>query len=171
MQPCGINIYMINRIFKGILFIALLVGASACCKKRTYCDGERLNIIFTGFDHEAVRSVVLKRYSRGEKEFTKALDSSVLVNSAAAITGKPDTSKLNTYKVNTGKLDGVRFGSDWKLVITSLDKEFYISDIYEGDNRYTKVQCKDNNTKCTNGIKSYVIGGLWVEDNTLYIRK
>lgn len=170
MQPLH-NRYMINKIFKGVLVVALLAGVSACCKKRTYCNGEKLNIIFTGFDHEAVRTVVLKRYLIGDEARTKALDSSVLINTALVVPGKPDTSRLKDYKTNTGKLDGVYFGNDWIMTIPGIDRTYHIHGILEGDNRFTKVKCSDNETKCANTIKTFVVGGLWVESNTMYVQK
>ncbi len=148
---------------------------SSCCKKRRICDGETLRIAFTGYDRSEVRNVLLKRYLRGDKIRTKALDSIQLVNNKpiSTVTNKPDTSWLSDYTATAvgNGTNAVRYGYDWVLIITSTNTGYKIADIYEGDNRYTTVPCRDGDTKCTNSIKSYSINDFWVESNTLYIPK
>lgn len=159
------------------LFLAALcmsvAGLSSCCKKRVSCERESLNIAFTGFDRSIVRNITLKRYVKGDTERKKALDSATYINSSnvTVVAGKPDTVWLSSYNLSTGTAFGIQYGNDYVLTITSFNRSFLIADIYEGDNRYQKVPCKDNDTKCANTIKSYSVDGFWVESNKLYIRR
>ncbi len=163
---------MFQKIVIVIAVLAISVGISSCCKKRVVCDGESLNIAFTGFDRSTIRTVILKRYVRGDKERKKALDSTQLVNNRpVTVTGKPDTSWLSDYTITSAGPTSVRYGNDWVLQLTSSGQTFLIADIFEGDNRYTTAPCRDGDTKCTNNLRSYSIDGFWVESNKLYIKR
>lgn len=166
---------MIKNLFVFLIVSGLLAGISACCKKRAYCSHEALNIAFTGFDRSQVRTLVLKRYSIGDKERRKAIDSAQYVNNSTITTqpGKPDTSRFSSYTITTGApLNGVVYGFDYTIYFASMNKTYSITDIKEGDNRYQIVPCKDNDTKCANSINNYAIDGFWVAGtNTLYIKK
>jgi hypothetical protein len=163
---------------KGLRYLSLallLISAvllNSCCKKRVACDKETLKIIFTGFDRSIIRNISLKRYSKGDASRAKALDSGIYVNNTpVTVTNKPDTLAFSTYSLYSGAAFSVQYGFDYILTITSFNRNFAVTDINEKDDRYQKVPCKDNNTKCSNGIKSYAIDGFWVESNTWYIRK
>lgn len=164
---------MKGRVFNALLFLATILVISSCCKKRTFCSNEKLKIAFVGFDRSAIRTVILKRYTAGDKERKKALDSSQLVNNTTLtiVPGKPDTSWLSSYTMTSGTTDGVVYGNDWVLYLPGLNRTFALTDIYQGDNRFVKVPCKDNETKCSNAVKSYSIEGFWVESSTVYIKK
>ncbi len=155
-----------------LLLFAVTFSLGSCCKKRVVCDKETLNIVFTGFDRSAIRNIMLKRYTKGDSVRKKAIDSATYINNTPVqVSNKPDTLAFSTYTMTTGTAFSVQYGYDYQLTITSMNKNFLITDIYEKDDRYQKVPCKDHDTKCVNGIKSYAIDYKWTESNTLYIRK
>ncbi len=163
---------MTGRIINALLIVAAVLVLPSCCKKRTFCSNEQLKIAFTGFDRSSIRTVILKRYTPGDKEKIKALDSAQLVNNTPVTVGsKPDTSWLGNYTITSGSLQGISYGNDWVVFLPAINRTIRFTDIYEGDNRYTKVKCGDNDTKCVNNIKSYAIEGFWVESNIAYIKK
>lgn len=164
--------YDMNKLAAYLMLFATVAGLSSCCKKRTFCTTEKLNIAFAGFDRSVIRTVILKRYAKGDDKRVKALDSAILINKnvVTSIPGKPDTSWLSNYSVSSGNYTEVQYGYDWVVYLSSNNKSYLVSEIYEGDNRYEKVPCGKNDTKCTNNIKSYAIDGFWVEGNTLYIK-
>ena len=164
---------MTGRLFNALLIAVSILALPSCCKKRTFCSNEQLKIAFTGYDRSSIRTVMLKRYMMGDKVMNKALDSAQLVNNTplSTIAGKPDTSWLSNYTITSGTLQGVTYGNDWVLYLPAINRTIRFTDIYEGDNRYTKVPCKDNDTKCVNNIKSYAIEGFWLESGTAYIKK
>lgn len=163
---------MIHRVLY-IIIACSSISLSSCCKKRTFCSNENLKIAFVGFDRSNIRTVILKRYMVGDKVKNKAIDSAQLVNNSAVVivAGKPDTVLLSNYSITSGSLHGVSYGNDWVLYLPAINRTLNITDIYDGDNRFVKVPCKDNETKCSNSIKSYAIEGFWVESSSLYIRK
>lgn len=164
---------MTGRVLNIVVIVAFAAILPSCCKKRTFCSNEQLKVAFTGYDRSSIRTVILKRYMPGDKVMNKALDSAQLVNNTVQTTvpGKPDTSWLSSYTLTSGSLQGITYGNDWVLYLPAISRTIRFTDIYEGDNRFEKVPCKDNDTKCTNNIKSYAIEGFWVESNTAYIRK
>lgn len=164
MKSRGLNI---------LLMAASAAMFSSCCKKRTFCNNEQLKVAFTGFDRSSIRTVILKRYMMGDKVMNKALDSSQLVNNSPLNTlpGRPDTSWLSSYTLTSGSVQGITFGNDWVIYLPAVNRTIRFTDIYEGDNRFVKVPCKDDETRCTNNIKSYAIEGFWVESNTVYVTK
>lgn len=164
---------MTGRVLNIVLIAAFAAILPSCCKKRTFCNNEQLKVAFTGYDRSSVRTVILKRYMTGDKVMNKALDSAQLVNNTALTTvfGKPDTSWLSSYTLTSGSLQGITYGNDWIIYLPAINRTIRFTDIVEGDKRFEKVPCKDNDTKCTNSIKSYAIEGFWVESNTAYIKK
>ncbi|OSZ79598.1 hypothetical protein CAP35_15515 [Chitinophagaceae bacterium IBVUCB1] len=163
---------MFSRLTAIIVLTVLIAGLQACCKKRVVCSDEALQVVFTGFDRSTIRTIVLKRYMRGDKVRSKAIDSVQLVNNKPlTVSAKPDTSFLSDYTITTAGPTGIRYGNDWALQFTSNGQTYIIADIFNGDNRDTKVPCRDGDTKCTNNIKSYSIDGFWVESNRLFVRK
>lgn len=164
---------MTGRLINALLIAATVLVLPSCCKKRTFCSNEQLKVAFTGFDRSSIRTVILKRYTTGDKEKIKALDSAQLVNNTpvSPVVGKPDTSWLSNYTLTSGSLQGISYGNDWVVFLPAINRTFRFTDIYEADNRYVKVKCGDNDTKCVNSIKSYAIEGFWVESNTAYIKK
>jgi hypothetical protein len=104
---------------------------------------------------------------------TKALDSGIYIitTSVNVLPGKADTVAFSSYTLTTGTPVSVQYGYDYVLTITSFNRSFLLKDINEGDNRYQKVPCKDNNTKCVNKITSHSEDGFWVDSDTWYIRK
>jgi len=164
---------MTGRVFNTLLIAATVVMLPSCCKKRTFCSNEQIKIAFTGYDRSSIRTVILKRYDVGDKVMNKAIDSAQLVNNTPVnvVAGKPDTSWLSSYTITSGSLQGVSYGNDWVIYLPAISKTIRFTDIYTGDNRFVKVKCGDNDTKCVNNIKSYAIEGFWVESNTAYIKK
>jgi len=164
---------MTGRVFNTLLIAAATMALPSCCKKRTFCGNEPIKVAFTGFDRSSIRTVILKRYMVGDKVKNKALDSAQLVNNTpvSTIPGKPDTSWLSNYTITSGGLLNIGYGNDWVVYLPGINRTIRFTDIYVGDNRFQKVPCRDNDTKCYNNIKSYAIEGLWVESNTAYIRK
>ena len=161
------------RYLSILLLPVLCIMLNSCCKKRVLCDKQTLNIRFTGFDRSIIRNISLKRYTKDDPERKKAIDSGtyIITTSVTVQPGKADTVALSSYTLSTGTAFSVQYGYDYVLTITSFNRSFLLKDIIDGDNRYQKVACKDNNTKCENSIKSYSIDGFWVESGTLYIRK
>ena len=137
------------------------------------CDKQTLNIMFTGFDRSIIRNISLKRYMKDAPEHTKAIDSGtyIITTTVNVLPGRADTVAFSSYTLSTGTAFSVQYGYDYVLTITSFNRSFLIKDFYDGDNRYQKVPCKDNDTKCVNGIKSYSVDGFWVESDKMYIRK
>lgn len=164
---------MKGRVFNTLLIAAVTIAFPSCCKKRAFCSNEQIKIAFTGYDRSSIRTVMLKRYSVGDKVMNKAIDSAQLVNNtpASTIAGKPDTSWLSSYTLTSGGLQGIGYGNDWVVYLPAINKSIRFTDIYVGDNRFVKVPCKDNETRCSNNIKSYAVEGFWVESNTAYIKK
>ncbi len=164
---------MTARVFNTVLIVAAVMALPSCCKKRTFCDNEQIKIAFTGYDRSSIRTVILKRYAVGDKVMNKAIDSAQLVNNTPVNTGagRPDTSWLSSYTQTSGSLQGISYGNDWVLYLPAINKTIRFTDIYVGDNRFVKVKCGDNETRCANNIKSYAIEGFWVESNTAYIKR
>ena len=137
------------------------------------CDKQPLNILFTGFDRSYIRNISLKRYMKDDPIRTKAIDSGtyIITTTVNVQPGKADTVAFSNYTLSTGAAFSVQYGYDYVLTITSVNHSYLIQNIYEGDNRYQKVKCSDNNTKCVNKIKTYSIDGFWIDSDVMYIRK
>lgn len=153
-----------------ILSVFALLAFGSCCKKRTYCQYDKLNIVFTGFNRSESRTVWLKRYEKG-KVVGKALDSAQFIYSGIkpVVTGKPDTLWLSDYST-IGVLSGVYPGNDWVLVLTGANRTYTIDLIGDEGHNYEIVKC-GNEDGCINKVSHYALSGAYSNSNTAYIKR
>lgn len=160
---------MLKPVFLLPLFV-LLTGLSACCKRKFYCKPEALKVAFVGFSRTEIRNITLKRYSENDTGYRKAIDSSQLVYSgnAPVVANKKDTLWLSDYTSN-GDLDAIYDGNNWRLLITNLKYDYYITDIADEEHRYDIGGCGDKEKTCTNLIRSISLNGNTSWGTTLYL--
>lgn len=155
-----------------ILLVVLLTGLSACCKKKLYCNPDKLQIMIAGYNRLDVRNIMVKKYKIGD--FKKALDSTTFVytGSAPVVFNKKDTLDFKDYTTTSTTINGVYQGYDWDIYMAGANRENYrVTFIVDSEHRSEMVKCGDDDTKCLNAVGHFVVNGEWRNGNTLWIEK
>lgn len=158
----------IIKILFPILSLSLLV--SSCCQKKVYCTSGYLDFAFTGFVRNEVRSFTLRRYAKGD-QFGPVIDSAQFIYyGTAPVRLVPDTLPLSDYKT-VGELKGITADNDWAIYLPVTGKVFYITSVFDNQNKSEMVKCGNYQTHCTRDIANFSISNIWKSGNYIYIQK
>jgi hypothetical protein len=160
-----------KRSSLAILWLAMAIFISACCKKKVYCTAENLKIAIAGHVRFDVRTLMVKKYKIGE--FKKALDSTIFTytGNKPILVGKKDTLYLTEYTANSATLRGITPGFDWDVYIPSLRENYRITKLTDQGHFSEKVKCGDNDASCINPLAHFTVNEVWTDGDQLWIRK
>lgn len=135
---------------KIIIFVCLLIIISSCNREYN-CSNDTLKLTFIGYTKADVDTLIVKKYA-ANTNFQQLQDSIVLKLDTSGISQSNDT--IN-FGGNTPD-NIIQFGSDWQVLIPSINKTIAISNIVSpqqqgecGTGYFSKVACV-----CYNSIHS-----------------
>ena len=159
-----------SKYIWGVLVLTVVLSASSCCEKRLYCESKPLDFAFTGFTKTEARSFILRRYAV-DKIWEAPLDSARFVyTGATTISTKPDTLYFSDYST-TDDLTGVLSGNDWRIYMPATQQEFLINTIFENENNWEIVRCKDEGKTCSKLIRNFSVNNLWKDGSFTFLEK
>lgn len=140
---------------KIIVLVCLLIIVSSC--KREYsCNNDTVKLIFIGYTKADVDTLIVKKYAVNTN-FQQLQDSMIITLDTTGITQNNDTI---SFDLNTPN-NIIQFGSDWEVLIPSINKTVAISNIVSpqeqgkcGAGYLDKVACV-----CYNSIQSLLQDG------------
>jgi hypothetical protein len=163
---------MYTKYFTAIIILPLLLVAAGCCKKKLYCDNNKMNIVISGYSRSESRSLSIKRYKTGE--YTKALDSGTLVYNKtlpALKAGEKDTLFLTDYISSAYAFTGIKPGNDWLIYLPALRESYLITTILDNEHRSELISCGDNSTRCLADVAHFSVNNQWMDGSTLWLIK
>ena len=162
---------MLKKYFYAVILLLAVVGISACCKKRLYCESGSLNIAFVGFPRMETRTLLIKKFNRYED--IKAVDSGFFIyaGKTPSQTNKIDTLWLSDYVSNNGMSNRLTTGYDWRITLTGVDRSYDFNEIVSSGKRYEIVGCNEALSPCIDELARFNFGGTTLGGNTVYIRR
>lgn len=143
---------------KIIVFVCVLIIASSCNREYN-CSNDTLKLTFIGYTKANVDTLIIKKYA-ANTNFQQLQDSMMFILDTAGIIQSNDTISFGGNKPN----NVIQFGSDWQVVVPSINKTVAISNIVSpqqqgkcGSGNLDKVACV-----CYNSIQSLMQDGLTI---------